>query len=89
MDKYTFPTEARIERMEFTDTDMIFHLEDGRSLSVPLRWIPTLFNATPAERENFTLGLERQSIHWVPKMDAQGRPTAEGVNEDLRLSDFM
>jgi hypothetical protein len=79
--EYTFPTEARIARVEFTDSHMVIHLEDERFLGVPLAWIPTLANATPADREKYFLGDERRTIHWDPDEGS--------VNEDLRLATYL
>jgi hypothetical protein len=77
---YTFPTEARIERVEFNDTHMMNFLKDGRLLGVPLSWIPTLANATPDQRATYFLGDEYTTIHWSPE---------DGINEDLRLSSYL
>jgi hypothetical protein len=33
---YTFPTEARAEKVTFDETYMHLHLRDGRIVSVPL-----------------------------------------------------
>ena len=41
---YTFPREARIQSVRFDEEFMHLELTDGRVLSVPLRWIPTLQN---------------------------------------------
>lgn len=89
--EYTFAadSEARIARVEFTDKSMMLSLDDGRVLTVPLAWIPTLANATRAELEAVELGQERASLHWTPRLDAKGRPTADGINEDLRLADLL
>jgi len=52
---YTFPREARIHRVWFDEDRMHVELTDGRMLSVPLWWIPTLYNAAPEEREKVDL----------------------------------
>ena len=49
-----------------TDDRLTFDLEDGRSISVPLAFYPTLMSATPAERANFEIG--HSSVYW-PKLD--------------------
>jgi hypothetical protein len=52
---YTFPREARIHRVWLDDERMYVELTDGRMLSVPLLWIPTLYNAAPEEREKYEI----------------------------------
>jgi hypothetical protein len=42
---YTFPQEARIYQVHFDEEYLHVDLTDGRKLSVPLWWIPTLHNA--------------------------------------------
>lgn len=44
-----------------------FHLEDGRFISVPLAFYPTLALAPPAERGKFEIS--GSSAYW-PKLDA-------------------
>ena len=79
--QYTFPTDARAERVEFTDTHMIVYLQDGRFFGVPLAWVPSLADASPEDRAKVIISREGYSLHWDP---------AEGsINEDLRLADYM
>jgi len=44
-----------------------FHLEDGRFISVPVAFYPTLALATPEERGRFEIN--GSSVHW-PELDA-------------------
>lgn len=44
-----------------------FHLEDGRFISVPAAFYPTLALATPEERGRFEIN--RASVYW-PELDA-------------------
>jgi hypothetical protein len=44
-----------------------FHLEDGRFISVPLGFYPTLALATPKERKRFEIS--GSSVYW-PDLDA-------------------
>jgi hypothetical protein len=44
-----------------------FHLEDGRFISVPVAFYPTLALATPAERGHFEIN--GSSVYW-PELDA-------------------
>jgi len=85
---YTFPKGnapeiqlARIERLSFDESYMHIHLDDGRILSVPLAWIPTVRDGSQEERMKYILSEERLSMHWIPPECA--------INEDLRLSDYL
>jgi hypothetical protein len=42
----------------------VVHLEDGRSLTVPLEWFPRLRDATPEQRQNHQLIGRGIAIHW-------------------------
>jgi len=44
------------------------HLEDGRSLSVPLEWFPRLRDATPEQRSHWRFIGPGTGIHW-PDID--------------------
>jgi len=59
---YTFPREALSHRVRFDDNYMHLELTDGRVISVPLSWIPTLHNATPEEREKYEISQDRKMI---------------------------
>ena len=78
---YTFPSEARIHQVRFDDEFMHVELTDGRILSVPLRWIPTVYNATPEEREKYEINQSRTMIIWDPKTCA--------INDEIRLIDYL
>lgn len=41
----------RVEAVHFEDDRMSVDLADGRTITVPLRWYPRLWNATPEQRE--------------------------------------
>ena len=58
------------------------HLEltDGRILSVPLRWIPTLYNASAEEREKYELDRGRTMLVWDPEKCA--------INDEMRIADY-
>jgi hypothetical protein len=63
---------------------LIVELEDGRTLTVPLKWYPRLAHATAAERDRWQLIGSGEGIHW-PDLDEDlgiegllaGRPSAE------------
>jgi len=55
-----------IQEVKITDDALTFDLIDGRSISVPLAFYPTLMLAAREERENFEkIG---SSVHW-PALD--------------------
>jgi len=59
---YTFPREALLHRVRIDEDHMHLELTDGRMLSMPLSWIPTLHNATPEEREKYEISQDRKMI---------------------------
>ena len=54
--------------VDFTDSEMIVTLADGRTISVPLAWFSTLSNATPEQLKDFELLGDGEGIHW-PQLD--------------------
>ncbi len=78
---YTFPHEARIHQVRFDDESMHVTLTDGRLLSVPLWWIPTLYNAVPEEREKYEISRDRTAIIWDPEKCA--------INDEISIFDFL
>ena len=67
-----------------TDDRLTVSFEDGRIVSLPLRWYPRLNRATPAQRRNWKLIGRGYGVHW-PEVDEdlsaegllQGRPARE------------
>lgn len=55
-----------ITAVHVTDERLTFDLEDGRSVSVPLAFYPTLLLATPEERADFEIC--HSSVYW-PRLD--------------------
>ncbi len=78
---YTFPETALIHQVRFDDENMVVDLSDGRRLSVPLWWIPTLLHAAPEERLKFEISRDRTALIWDPEKCA--------INEDLRIADYL
>lgn len=62
------PPEPRARTLEFAPSAFIVHLEDGRSLTVPLDWFPRLRDATPEQRQHYELIGLGIAIHW-PEID--------------------
>lgn len=62
------PPNARARSVEFVVDALVVHLEDGRSLSVPLEWFPRLRDATPEQRSRWELIGPGFGIRW-PEID--------------------
>jgi hypothetical protein len=56
-----------ISEVQVSDQVLGFHLEDGRFISVPVAFYPTLALATPEERSRFEIN--GSSVYW-PELDA-------------------
>jgi hypothetical protein len=54
--------------VEVTGEEIIAHLTDGRTISVPLAWSWRLSEATPEQRTAFRIIGSGQGIHW-PDID--------------------
>ena len=57
--------EAR--KVEFTKTELVVTLADGRRIATPLTWYPRLKRASAKQRTNFEI--MPMGIHW-PDLDA-------------------
>ena len=62
------PPEPRARGIEFVADALVVHLEDGRSLAVPLEWFPRLRDATPEQRSHYAMVGHGIAIHW-PEID--------------------
>jgi hypothetical protein len=60
--------EPRATTVEFSQDALILHLEDGRTLSVPLEWFPRLRDASEKDRQNWRFIGQGYGIHW-PTLD--------------------
>ena len=78
---YTFPHEARIQRVRFDEEYVHVELTDGRVLAIPLRWIPTIYNATNEDREKYDISRDRTIIIWDPNKC--------GINDEIRIDDYL
>ncbi len=61
-------TEPLIREVEVTDEEIVAHLVDGRTISVPLAWSWRLSEATAEQRANFRIIGAGQGVHW-PDVD--------------------
>ena len=59
---YIFPKEIKIAKVRFDETYMHVTLTDGRVLSIPLKWIPTLYNAKPVERNKYKINQTKRML---------------------------
>ena len=58
--------DLRASAVEFTPTELVVTLADGRRIATPLDWYPRLKRATAAQRGNFEI--MPMGIHW-PDID--------------------
>ena len=76
---YTFPCESLIHNVRFDDEFIHIELTDGRVLSVPLWWMPSVHNARMAEREKYEISRDRRMVIWDPDHCA--------INDEIRLDE--
>ena len=77
MQKSFVPKTALAERVTFDQEYMHVAFTDGRIVSAPLAWFPTLQAATPKQRAAYEIGGGGISLHW-PSLD-----------EDLSIAGLM
>lgn len=78
---YTFPRESLIQDVRFDNEFIHIELTDGRVLSVPLRWMPSVHNASMAEREKYEISHDRRMVIWDPDTCA--------INDEMRIDDYL
>jgi len=78
---YTFPNEVKIDKVRFDETYMHVTLTDERIVSIPLKWIPTLYHAKAAEREKYKLSQTKRMLVWDPSECE--------INEEIRVEDYL
>ncbi|WP_372793903.1 DUF2442 domain-containing protein [Pontiella sp.] len=54
--------EVDINAVRFTQDSLVFDLVDGRSISAPLAYYPTLLNASDKQRADFEI--VSHMVHW-------------------------
>jgi hypothetical protein len=75
---YLYPaTHPRIVQAKIDETYIHAHLLDGRIISVPWHWFPSLRNATPAQRSSMEICGSGTGLHW------------EELDEDLSVAGFL
>lgn len=78
---YTFPQETLVHDVRFDNDYVHLELTDGRILSLPLWWIPTLHNAEPEEREKYEISRDRKMIVWDPEKCS--------INDEIWIEDYL
>ena len=81
IDEYTFPKEAYIHAVTFDESYMHVELTDERVISIPLMWIPTLYNASDKDRRTFQISQNRRMIIWDPEKS--------GINDEINILDYL
>ena len=61
----------------FDATKMNLVFEDGRELSIPIDWFPSLRDATPEQRNNYRFIGDGEGIHW------------EDIDEDILVEALL
>ena len=67
--------DLRARKVEFTATELVVTLADGRKISTPLDWYPRLEHASAEERARFEI--MPLGIHWP------------GLDEDLGIAGML
>jgi hypothetical protein len=78
---YTFPREVKIASVRFDATYMHVTLTDERILSIPLKWIPSLYHARPAEREKYKINHTKRMLVWDP--------SETEINEEICIENYL
>jgi len=61
----------------FSDDKMNIFLDDGRELSIPLEWFPSLRNATLNQLNNWRFIGNGEGIHW------------DDIDEDILVENLL
>ena len=67
--------DLRARSVEFTATELVVTLADGRRITTPLDWYPRLLRASAAERQNYEI--MPMGIHWP------------AIDEDLSIAGML
>jgi hypothetical protein len=81
IDEYTFPKEAYIHDVTFDAKHIHVELTDERVISIPLMWIPTVYNASAKDRQAFQISQNRRMIVWDPEKS--------GINDEINILDYL
>ena len=67
--------DLRARSVEFTASELVVTLMDGRRIATPLDWYPRLKGATPQQRAHYEI--MPMGIHWP------------GIDEDLSIAGML
>jgi hypothetical protein len=67
--------DLRARSVEFTPTELVVTLIDGRRIATPLDWYPRLAKASATQRSNYKI--MPMGIHWPD------------INEDLSIAGML
>jgi hypothetical protein len=81
IDEYTFPKEATIHDVKFDEKFIHVELTDQRTISIPLWWIPTIYNASMDDQRKFEINQSRTMIIWDPDKC--------GINDEISIADYL
>ena len=81
IEEYTFLKEAYIHEVTFDEKYMHVELTDERIISIPLMWIPTLYNASNEDRTKFEISPNRRMSIWDPEKC--------GINDEINILDYL
>ena len=81
IEEYTFPKEAHIHDVKFDEKFIHVELTDQRVLSIPLWWIPTVYNAAMEDRRKFEINQSRTMIIWDPDKCS--------INDEISIADYL
>jgi hypothetical protein len=62
------PEQPRALSVDIVEGELVVHLEDGRTVAVPLDWFPRLRDAAPDALRDWRLVGHGVGIHW-PRLD--------------------
>jgi hypothetical protein len=76
-----------VTAVHITDERLAFDLEDGRCISVPLAFYPTLMLAAPEERAEYEIS--HSSVYW-PRLDCDisSECLLRGAKEARKFADL-
>ena len=60
--------DERVKNVRFSEDTLVVDLMDGRTISVPLVWYPSLQHATDSQRRHWQTCAAGYGIHW-PEID--------------------
>ena len=78
-------TPPTIKAVRANDDRLIFELDHGREVSIPLSASARLEKATPAQRDHWTIGPRGISAHWPDVDEDIAVWEVLGIAEDVYL----